>query len=128
MEKSEKKIVRMSEAGSPCEYRIWKNAELVQLYSKLKQGYVKPGNKYTGDTRNQQIGKLYEDAAISWLREDGWEVKRWDLDTDGMLELETESCIVRGVPDCFISKDTRQHVLADIKTMSRRLVLLQVIH
>ena len=28
MEKSEKKSVRMSEAGSLCEYRIWKNAEL----------------------------------------------------------------------------------------------------
>ena len=28
MEKSEKKSVRISEAGSLCEYRIWKNAEL----------------------------------------------------------------------------------------------------
>ena len=113
-----KKAVRMSEAGSPCEYRIWKQADLNEQYSKYKQDDGKPGNKYSGDTRNQQIGKLYEDAAISWLREDGWEVKRWDMDTDGVLELSSESCIVRGVPDCFISKGEKQHVLADIKTMS----------
>ena len=70
-----------------------------------------------------EVGKVLEPVIVSWLRNDGWNVKRnlLDCSNEGMsLSLEVSGGTITAHPDCIISRDASTLILADIKTMNDR--------
>ena len=70
-----------------------------------------------------EVGKVLEPVIVSWLRNDGWNVKRnlLDCSNEGMsLSLEVNGGTITAHPDCIISRDDSPLILADIKTMNDR--------
>lgn len=70
-----------------------------------------------------EVGKVLEPVIVSWLRNDGWNVKRnmFDSTNEGMsLSLEVAGGTITAHPDCLISRDDSGLILADIKTMNDR--------
>ena len=69
-----------------------------------------------------EVGKVLEPVIVSWLRNDGWNVKRnmFDSTNEGMsLSLEVAGGTITAHPDCIISREGGL-ILADIKTMNDR--------
>ena len=70
-----------------------------------------------------EVGKVLEPVIVSWLRNEGWNVKRnlLDCSNEGMsLSLEVNGGTITAHPDCIISRDDSPLILADIKTMNDR--------
>ena len=70
-----------------------------------------------------EVGKVLEPVIVSWLRNDGWNVKRnlFDSSNESMsLSLEVNGGTIIAHPDCVISRDDNKLILADIKTMNDR--------
>ena len=68
-----------------------------------------------------EVGKVLEPVIVSWLRNDGWHVKRNLLDsTNKGMSLEVAGGIITAHPDCIISRDDSTLILTDIKTMNER--------
>ena len=77
-----------------------------------------------------EVGKVLEPVIVSWLRNDGWNVKRnmFDSSNEGMsLSLEVAGGTITAHPDCIISREDSPLILedsplilADSKTMNDR--------
>ena len=100
----DKKIIAMSKIGYPCERYLWHSVN------------ISTAKKYDDafDARAAEAGDAYEILAMGWLKRDGWQVEP----CKDYYEIELNNCVMRGRPDCFITKGERQNVLADIKSMS----------
>lgn len=58
-----------------------------------------------------EVGKVLEPVIVSWLRNDGWKVKRnlFDSSNEGMsLSLEVNGGMIMVHPDCIISRGVCQ--------------------
>ncbi|MBQ8692032.1 MAG: PD-(D/E)XK nuclease family protein [Synergistaceae bacterium] len=101
-----KKVLWMSNAGTRCDFCMRKTMDAAQERYENR-------NDEAADPRAAEVGSAMEPLVINWLQRDGWEVER----PEGKYVIETEHCIMRGVPDCFLSKGDKRNILADIKTM-----------
>lgn len=106
-----KKVLRASRIGTLCDRALF---------------YSVAGAEEITTEKSQRIfelGKVLEPVIVSWLRNDGWNVKRnmFDSTNEGMsLSLEVSGGTITAHPDCIISRDDSPLILADIKTMNDR--------
>ena len=96
------KILQASKIGCICDLNLWHKAR----YN---------NDEDTADKRAAEAGTLYESLAVKWLKQDGFDV---EYPIDELYEVEIGDGVLRGRPDCFISKGDKVNVLADIKTMN----------
>ncbi len=105
------KVLRASRIGTLCDRALF---------------YLVAGAEEITSEKSQRIfevGKVLEPVIVSWLRNDGWNVKRNMLDStnEGMrLSLEVAGGTITAHPDCIISREDSPLILADIKTMNER--------
>jgi len=105
------KVIRASKIGFPCVRNIWLNT----------LGVEEVFDKKT--LRIFDLGNLSEQAAVKWMREDGWDVQWNEGSQEAAWELEIPlpDGVIKGHPDCVITNDEhRQPILADIKSMNSR--------
>ena len=70
-----------------------------------------------------EVGKVLGPVIVSWLRNDGWNVRRnmFDSTNEGMsLSLKVAGGTITAHPDCIIFREDSGLILADIKTMNDR--------
>ena len=105
------KVLRASRLGTLCDRALFYSvAGAEEITSEKSQ-------------RIFEVGKVLEPVIVSWLRNDGWNVKRnmFDSTNEGMsLTLEVNGGTITAHPDCIISRDDSPLILADIKTMNDR--------
>ena len=105
------KVLRASRIGTLCDRALFYSvAGVEEVVSEKSQ-------------RIFDVGKVLEPVIVSWLRNDGWNVKRnmFDSSNEGMsLSLEVAGGTITAHPDCIISRDDSGLILADIKTMNDR--------
>jgi len=102
------KVLRASRIGHPCNRNLWY----------LVNGATEETNEKS--KRILELGKILEPVIINWLRNDGWKVRRNPIDesNDGIsLSISVNGGSISAHPDCLISKDDSEIILADIKTM-----------
>ncbi len=106
------KVLRASRIGHPCNRNLF---------------YFVNGSEETTNEKSSRIfdiGKALEPVIISWLRSDGWNVKRNPIDgTNNSLSLgiEVNGGVISAHPDCVISHhELDGNILVDIKTMNDR--------
>ena len=105
------KVLRASRIGTLCDRALFYSvAGAEEITSEKSQ-------------RIFEVGKVLEPVIVSWLRNDGWNVKRnmFDSTNEGMsLSLEVNGGTITAHPDCIISREDSPLILADIKTMNDR--------
>lgn len=105
------KVLRASKIGTLCDHALF---------------YSVAGAEEVTTEKSQRIfevGKVLEPVIVSWLRNDGWSVRRnlFDSTNEGMsLSLEVAGGTITAHPDCIISREDSGLILADIKTMNDR--------
>jgi len=105
------KVLRASRIGTLCDRALFYSAAGAEEITSEKS------------QRIFEVGKVLEPVIVSWLRNDGWNVKRnmFGSTNEGMsLSLEVAGGTVTAHPDCIISRDDSGLILADIKTMNDR--------
>ncbi|MBR0097504.1 MAG: hypothetical protein IJP88_10000 [Synergistaceae bacterium] len=105
------KVLRASKIGHPCDRNIWYSINGAEEITSVQSNRI------------LELGKLLEPTIINWLRNDGWKVRRNPIDNsnDGMaLNIRINGGIISAHPDCLISHDDGEMILADIKTMNDR--------
>ncbi len=104
------KVLRASRIGTLCDRALFYSvAGAEEITSEKSQ-------------RIFEVGKVLEPVIVSWLRNDGWNVKRnmFDSTNEEMsLSLEVAGGTITAHPDCIISREGGL-ILADIKTMNDR--------
>lgn len=105
------KVLRASRIGTLCDRALFYSvADVEEVVSEKSQ-------------RIFEVGKVLEPVIVSWLRNDGWNVRcnMFDSSNEGMsLSLEVAGGTITAHPDCIISRDDSGLILADIKTMNDR--------
>ncbi len=103
-------VIRASKIGHPCIRNIW--------YSSVG-GIEEPFSKET--LRIFEVGTILEKVVVGWLREDGWEVyhNEGSQEAEWEIEVEVKGGVIKGHPDCIITRDGISH-LGDVKTMNSR--------
>ena len=105
------KVLRASRIGSLCDRSLFysvNNAEET-ISEKLQRIF--------------EVGRVLEPVIISWLRYDGWNVKRnlFVHSNEGMeLSINVVGGSIEAHPDCVISREDTGLILADVKTMNDR--------
>ena len=105
------KVLRASRIGTLCDRALFYSVAGAEEITKEKS------------QRIFEVGKVLEPVIVSWLRNDGWNVRRnmFDSTNEGMsLSLEVNGGTITAHPDCIISHDDSGLILADIKTMNDR--------
>ena len=105
------KVLRASRIGSLCDRALFYSVNGVEEISSEKS------------QRIFEVGKILEPVIISWLRSDGWNVRRnlFVNSNEGMsLSISVNGGTIEAHPDCVISREDNQLILADIKTMNDR--------
>ena len=105
------KVLRASRIGHPCNRNLWYSVN----------GATEETNEKS--KRILELGKILEPVIINWLRNDGWKVKRNPIDESNeeiSLSISVNGGTISAHPDCLISKDDSEIILADIKTMNYR--------
>lgn len=105
------KVLRASRIGYPCEHNIWY--------------YVNGAEEITSEKSSRifEVGRVLEPIIVQWLRNDGWNVKRnlFIDSNEGMsLSISVNCGTIEAHPDCVISREDNELILADIKTMNDR--------
>ena len=105
------KVLRASRIGTLCDRALFYSVAGAEEITKEKS------------QRIFEVGKVLEPVIVSWLRNDGWNVRRnmFDSSNEGMsLSLEVNGGTITAHPDCIISREDSPLILADIKTMNDR--------
>ena len=105
------KVLRASKIGSLCDRALFYSVNGAEEISSEKS------------QRIFEVGRVLEPVIISWLRSDGWNVRRnlFVNSNEGMsLSISVEGGTIEAHPDCVISRDDSGLILADIKTMNDR--------
>ena len=105
------KVLRASRIGSLCDRSLFY--------------YVNGAEERTSEKSQRifEVGRVLEPVIISWLRSDGWNVRRnlFLNSNEGMsLSLSVNGGTIEAHPDCVISREDTGLILADIKTMNDR--------
>ena len=105
------KVLRASKIGSLCDRSLFY--------------YVNGAEEITSEKSQRifEVGRVLEPVIISWLRSDGWNVRRnlFLNSNEGMsLSLSVNGGTIEAHPDCVISREDTSLILADIKTMNDR--------
>lgn len=105
------KVLRASRIGHPCDRNIWY--------------FVNGAEEITSEKslRTFEIGRVLEPVIVNWLRNDGWNVRRnlFINSNEGMsLSISLNGGSIEAHPDCVISREDNELILADIKTMNDR--------
>ena len=105
------KVLRASRIGSLCDRALFYSVnDTEEITSEKSQ-------------RIFEVGKILEPVIISWLRSDGWNVRRnlFINSNEGMsLSISVNGGTIEAHPDCVISREDSGLILADIKTMNDR--------
>lgn len=105
------KVLRASRIGSLCNRALF---------------YSINGEEEITSEKSQRIfevGRYLEPLIVSWLRSDGWNVRRnlFLNSNEGMsLSISLNGGSIEAHPDCVISREDNELILADIKTMNDR--------
>ena len=105
------KVLRASRIGSLCNRALF---------------YSVNGEEEITSEKSQRIfevGRYLEPLIVSWLRSDGWNVRRnlFRNSNEGMsLSISLNGGSIEAHPDCVISREDNELILADIKTMNDR--------
>ncbi len=105
------KVLRASRIGSLCNRALF---------------YSVNGEEEITSEKSQRIfevGRSLEPLIVSWLRSDGWNVRRnlFLNSNEGMsLSISLNGGSIEAHPDCVISREDNELILADIKTMNDR--------
>ena len=105
------KVLRASRIGSLCNRSLFYSVNGAEEITSEKS------------QRIFEVGRVLEPVIISWLRSDGWNVRRnlFLNSNEGMsLSISVEGGTIEAHPDCVISRDDSGLILADIKTMNDR--------
>ena len=105
------KVLRASRIGSLCDRSLFYSVNGAEEITSEKS------------QRIFEIGRVLEPVIISWLRSDGWNVRRnlFLNSNEGMsLTLSVNGGTIEAHPDCVISREDSGLILADIKTMNDR--------
>ena len=105
------KVLRASRIGSLCDRSLFYSVNGAEEITSEKS------------QRIFEVGRVLEPIMISWLRSDGWNVRRnlFVNSNEGMsLSLSVNSGTIEAHPDCVISREASGLILADIKTMNDR--------
>ncbi|MBR1604006.1 MAG: Dna2/Cas4 domain-containing protein [Synergistaceae bacterium] len=104
------KVMNASRVGFPCDRNLWYAV-----------------NNYAGKVNKKSqrifdVGAAIEPVVIDWLNQDGWITFYNPGSQEAELELYApiEGGKIGGHPDCFMSRQNCDNVLADIKTMNER--------
>ena len=105
------KVLRASRIGYPCDRNIWY--------------YVNGAEEITSEKSSRifEVGRVLEPVIVNWLRNDGWNVRRnlFIDSNEGMsLSISVNGGTIEAHPDCAISREDNELILADIKTMNDR--------
>ena len=102
------KTLRASKAGFPCARNLWYSINGVH-------GIISAHTQKIFD-----VGTCLEPLVVDWLRQDGWKVayNPGSQNAELAFEIPVKGGKITGHPDCFISRDGCENVLADIKTMN----------
>ncbi len=105
------KVLSASKAGFPCMRHLWY--------------FVNGFGKGEPDEHTQRIfdvGTALEPVAVNWLKSDGWNVEYNPGSQNAALEINipVKGGLLKGHPDCIISKGQINNALIDIKTMNDR--------
>ena len=105
------KVLRASRIGTLCDRALFYSVNgAEEIISEKSQ-------------RIFEVGRVLEPVIVSWLRSDGWNVRRnLFLDSnEGMsFSLSVKGGTIEAHPDCVISREDSGLILADIKTMNDR--------
>ena len=105
------KVLRASRIGSLCDRSLFYSVNGAEERTSEKS------------QRIFEVGRVLEPVIISWLRSDGWNVRRnlFLNSNEGMsLTLSVNGGTIEAHPDCVISREDTGLILADIKTMNDR--------
>ena len=105
------KVLRASRIGSLCDRALFYSVNGAEEISSEKSQII------------FEVGRVLEPVIIRWLRNDGWNVRRnlFINSNEGMsLSLSVNGGIIEAHPDCVISREDNELILADIKTMNDR--------
>ena len=105
------KVLHASRIGSLCERALFYSVNGAEEISSEKS------------QRIFEVGNVLEPVIISWLRYDGWNVRRnlFLNSNEGMsLSISVHGGTIEAHPDCVISREDNELILADIKTMNDR--------
>ena len=105
------KVLRASRIGSLCDRALFYSVNGAEEITSEKS------------QRIFEVDRVLEPVIISWLRSDGWNVRRnlFLNSNKGMsLSLSVNGGTIEAHPDCVISREDSGLILADIKTMNDR--------
>ena len=105
------KVLHASRIGHPCDRSIWYHINNAEEFTSLKS------------SRILEVGRILEPVIIRWLESDGWNVKRnlFSDSNEGMnLSISVLGGSISAHPDCIISHEDTELIIADIKTMNDR--------
>ena len=105
------KVLRASRIGSLCDRAIFYSVSGAEEITSEKS------------QRIFEVGRVLEPLIVLWLRNDGWNVRRnlFINSNEGMsLNISVNGGTIEAHPDCVISREDSDLILADIKTMNDR--------
>lgn len=105
------KVLRASRIGSLCERALFYSVNGAEEITSEKS------------QRIFEVGRVLEPLIVLWLRNDGWKVQRnlFLNSNEGMsLSISVNGGTIEAHPDCVISREDSDLILADIKTMNDR--------
>ena len=105
------KVLRASRIGSLCNRALFYSVNGAEEITSEKS------------QRIFEVGRSLEPLIVSWLRSDGWNVRRnlFLNSNEGMsLSISLNGGSIEAHPDCVISREDNELILADIKTMNDR--------